>query len=71
MSLDFFFCPIIFSHFIFTYQHGKVDWLALCKCFLIENNITTYCDQFHTNNLEQAFTLEANNPSDNVTLSIN
>ena len=29
----------IFFH-NFSYQHGKVDWLALCKCFiLLKNNI--------------------------------
>jgi len=64
MSLDFFLSHYFFS-FCCSYQHAKVDWLVLCKCFFIENNIDIYCVQFHTNILTWS------KLSLNVTLSIN
>src|SRR4029434_1366405 len=40
MSLRLFIFSIILFLFECPYQHGKVDWLALCKCFiLLKTNI--------------------------------
>src|SRR4029434_32100 len=40
MSLRLFIFSIILFLFQCPYQHGKVDWLALCKCFiLLKTNI--------------------------------
>src|SRR4029434_2186294 len=47
MSLHLFFSIIFFS-FQCSYQHGKVDWLALCKCFiLLKNNIANERNYFY------------------------
>ena len=52
-----------------TWESGWASFVQMF--FFIGNNIAIYCRaQFHTDTLQQSFTLGENHLSDNVTLSI-